>query len=80
MVAAAFNYDQPFWAAQIERLGVGLATSGRQRLGAAELAGAMRRCLEDEGMGARAAAAGKRVRAEDGVSAAVLMIERFLQL
>ncbi len=67
-------------AAQIERLGVGLATSGRQRLGAAELAGAMRRCLVDEGMAARAAAAGERVRAEDGVGTAVLMIERYLQL
>lgn len=79
MVVAPFNYDQPFWAAQVERLGVGAATSGRQRLGAAELAGAMRRCLEDEGMAARAAAAGERVRAEEGVGTAVLMIRQIMQ-
>lgn len=79
MVAAPFNYDQPFWAAQIERLGVGVATSGRQRLGAVELAGAMRRCLADERMAVRAAAAGERVRAEDGVGTAVLMIEQKMQ-
>lgn len=68
--------DQPFWAARARELGVGPTPLPRARLTAERLAGAIAEVERDQGMAARAAALGERIRAEDGVGKAVAAIER----
>ncbi|MFP5417327.1 MAG: glycosyltransferase [Actinomycetes bacterium] len=65
-----FFGDQPFWARQLQRLGV--APPPLRRLRAADLAVALR---ATEGMAARAQQLGAVVRDEDGITAARLRIE-----
>ncbi|MBI1946882.1 MAG: glycosyltransferase family 1 protein [Deltaproteobacteria bacterium] len=73
-VVVPFHGDQPFWGARVRQLGVGAAPIPRRRLTAARLAGAIAEVLADDAMAARARALGARVRAEDGVAAAVALI------
>lgn len=66
-----FTMDQPFWGARVAALGVGPAPIPRRRLTRERLAAALRACVGDAAMRARAAALGERLRAEDGVGEAV---------
>lgn len=66
--------DQPFWAACVQSLGVGPAPIERRALTAGNLAMAIR-AAESRTIRQAAAALGKRIRAEDGVGAAVRLIE-----
>lgn len=75
-VVVPFSVDQPFWASRVEALGVGPASIPRKRLTAERLAEAIRRAVTDDVMRGRAAELGARVRAEDGVGAAVAVLER----
>lgn len=68
--------DQPFWARQVERLGVGPKPILRKKLTAERLADAVRAAVEDETMRARAAALGEKIRAEDGVGNVLRVFER----
>ncbi|GAA3265713.1 glycosyltransferase [Dactylosporangium vinaceum] len=61
--------DQPFWGSRVRRLGAG-DTSRFTELDLESLTGILRR-LGDGGVRRRAAALGARLRAEDGVAAAV---------
>jgi len=73
-VVVPFTVDQPFWASRVEALGVGPASIPRKRLTDERLAEAMRRAVTDDVMHGRAAELGARVRAEDGVGAAVAVL------
>eukprot|EP00928_Gymnodinium_smaydae_P044961 TRINITY_DN30010_c0_g1_i1.p1 TRINITY_DN30010_c0_g1~~TRINITY_DN30010_c0_g1_i1.p1 ORF type:complete len:515 (-),score=85.17 TRINITY_DN30010_c0_g1_i1:257-1627(-) len=65
---APFAWDQPWWAEQLELLGVGFGLSGMiSQVDAVELGGAIKRLIEDDQMVARAADLGARVRSEEGV-------------
>lgn len=74
-VVVPFFADQNFWAGRVAALRTGPAPIPRRRLTAAKLAGAIITATEDKGMKARAAALGRRIRAEDGVDRAVTLIE-----
>ena len=67
--------DQPFWAKRVTELGVGPPPIPRRKLTAERLAAAITTATTDKNMRARAAALGKRIRAEDGVARAIEMIE-----
>ena len=72
-----FGVDQPFWASRIAALGVGPRPIPRKRLTRGLLADGLRAAVADRAMADRAAVLGERVRGEDGVAAAVEVIERF---
>jgi UDP:flavonoid glycosyltransferase YjiC (YdhE family) len=77
-VVAPFMADQPFWGRQIARLGVGPEPILQQQLTVERLARAIHQAVSDEGMRTRAAELGRKVRAEDGVGAAVDALHAFL--
>lgn len=70
-VVVPFGVDQPFWGSRVEALGVGPRPIPRRRLTADALAAALRTAVGDPAMVERAADLGRRIRAEDGVAAAV---------
>jgi sterol 3beta-glucosyltransferase len=74
-VIVPFLADQFFWAWRLDELGVCGGMLRHRDLDADQLAAAIRRCLEDQGMRERAVDLGRRVRAEDGLGAAVREIE-----
>jgi UDP:flavonoid glycosyltransferase YjiC (YdhE family) len=78
-VIVAFFGDQFFWGWRVHELGVGPKWIPRKRLTAEGLANAIERAIEDEQIRRRVAAVGRQIRSEDGVGAAVQMIERFVQ-
>lgn len=65
-VTVPFFADQPFWGSRVAHLKVGPRPIPRKALSAGRLADAIDRALNDEGMRARAARLGERVRAEEG--------------
>lgn len=69
-----FLGDQPFWGARVHALGVGPAPLPRKDLTPSRLAAALAQ-MDDPAMRARAADLGARIRAEDGVGAAVRILE-----
>jgi UDP:flavonoid glycosyltransferase YjiC (YdhE family) len=71
--------DQPYWGARVAALGVGPRPIPRPRLTAQRLAEAIRQAAEDEAMRQRAAELGAKIRAEDGIQAAVELIKKYLQ-
>jgi UDP:flavonoid glycosyltransferase YjiC (YdhE family) len=71
-----FFGDQPFWGRRVAELGVGPEPIPRQKLTAQGLARALDEALGDPAMRQQAAALGARIRAEDGVSRAVAILER----
>jgi sterol 3beta-glucosyltransferase len=68
--------DQPFWAQRVTELGVGPKPIPRRQLTAGRLAAAITSVIADMDMQARAAELGRRIRAEDGISRAIGIIER----
>lgn len=78
-VVVPFGVDQPFWASRVVALGVGPRPIPRARLTRAALADALRSAVGDQAMARRAASLGASVRAEDGVGAAIAVIERVVQ-
>ncbi|GAB1824287.1 glycosyltransferase [Herbidospora sp. RD11066] len=74
-VVCPFVADQPFWAARVHAAGVAPAPQPQRRLTAEGLAGAIRQAVSDSFMAARAAALGEKVRAENGVAAAITVLE-----
>ena len=77
-VVVSVGTDQPFWAHRVAHLGAGPRPFPRKRLTADRLAAAISRAVGDEGIQARAREVGWRVRAEDGATRAVEVIERAL--
>jgi len=74
-VVVPFFTDQPFWAGRVAALGVGPAPIPRQMLTVDRLAAAIHTALSDPATRARAAALGRRIQAEDGVSRAVQAVQ-----
>jgi sterol 3beta-glucosyltransferase len=68
--------DQPFWGRQVAHLGVGPQPIPRKRLTDENLAEAIRQSINNSAMRQRATALGERIRAEDGIAAAVKVIEK----
>lgn len=77
-VVVPFFADQFFWGRRVAALGVGPAPLPMAELDAARLAGRLRAVLASPSMRERAADLGARLRAEDGVAAAVRLIDRYL--
>lgn len=75
-IVVPFMADQPYWGQRVHDLGVGPAPIPRKRLTAENLAAAITQAVSDAGMRQRAAALGEQIRSEDGIRAAVQMIER----
>ncbi|WP_437985433.1 glycosyltransferase [Sorangium sp. So ce117] len=70
--------DQLFWGRRVEELRVGPRAIPRPRLTADALAAAIRTAATDAGMKQRAEELGRKIRGEDGVTAAIGHIERHL--
>lgn len=77
MLVVPFSHDQFDNAARVARLGVARRLD-RKRFTAARVAVELRRLLADSGVAERSREVGRRVRAEDGVSAACDAIEAAL--
>jgi UDP:flavonoid glycosyltransferase YjiC (YdhE family) len=71
-----FHGDQFFWAKRVQEMGVGPAPVPRTRLTAERLANAIQAAVGDKKIAEAAEALGARIRGEDGVTRAVLAIER----
>ena len=74
-VVVPFFTDQPFWAGRVAALGAGPAPIPRQMLTVDRLAAAIHTAVSDPAMRVRAAALGRRIQAEDGVSRAVQAVQ-----
>lgn len=75
-VVCPFVADQPFWARLAHDRGVAPAPQPQRQLTAAGLASAITTAAADPDMARAAEELGHRVRAEDGISAAVSALER----
>jgi len=75
-VVCPFIADQPFWARLAHDRGVAPAPQPQRHLTAAGLASAITTAATDSDMARAARELGRRVRAEDGISAAVTALER----
>ncbi len=77
-ITVPFFGDQPFWARQVYKLGVGPAPMPSAQLAVEPLAAAIHTAVTDEGIRSRAAALGSRIRLEDGVETAVRILSHYL--
>lgn len=75
-IVIPFFGDQPFWGQRLATLGVASAPIPRKKLTANRLAAAIYRVLNDQDMRRRAAALGAKIRAEDGVTKAVAIVQK----
>jgi sterol 3beta-glucosyltransferase len=76
-VIVPFVFDQPFWGARVQTLGLGPQPIPQKKLTADRLAQAIDSVVTDPGMRRRASSCGKAIRAEDGVGNAVAVIRRY---
>ena len=68
--------DQYAWAEQVVKAGVGPQATALKSLTAEKLAGAIRIAVNDSDLRTRAAQLGEKIRAENGLTRAVEIIER----
>ena len=76
-IIVPFVFDQPFWGARVQALGLGPAPIPQKQLTADRLAHAIRIAVTDTEMKQRARAYGAAIHAEDGIGNAVKVIERY---
>jgi UDP:flavonoid glycosyltransferase YjiC (YdhE family) len=76
-VIIPFFADQPFWGQRVAALGVGPAPVPRRKLTAKRLAAALDAATENPQMRRRAVEVAEALRGEDGVGAAVAVVEQF---
>jgi sterol 3beta-glucosyltransferase len=74
-VVVPFAADQPFWAKRVAALGAGPEPIPVGRLSAETLSVTLQRALGDTAFREQAADLGSRIRGEDGIGAAVRLIE-----
>lgn len=74
-IIAPFGGDQSAWADLIVKSGVGLQVAGLKQLAAEKLAAAIQNVMADSLMRARAANLGEKIRAENGITCAINIIE-----
>ena len=77
-IVVPFFADQPFWGRRVAALGAGPAPIPRKQLTAKRLAAAIRQAVGDAEMQRRAANLGALIRSEDGVAAAVSVVEKLV--
>jgi UDP:flavonoid glycosyltransferase YjiC (YdhE family) len=75
-IVTPFMGDQPLWGQRVYELGVGPKPIPRRRLTIDRLAAAIRCAVTDTAMRQAAASLGERIRAEDGIARAVVVIEQ----
>ncbi len=75
-IITPFTFDQPFWARQVQALGAGPTPIPPRQLSAPRLAQAILETLADKKIAHRAQALGEKIRAEDGISNAIKIIEK----
>jgi UDP:flavonoid glycosyltransferase YjiC (YdhE family) len=75
-VIVPFGFDQYFWGARAEKLGVAPESLPFRQLTAEELANRIDGALSDATMAHRAANLGRRLKEEDGVARAIELIEQ----
>jgi sterol 3beta-glucosyltransferase len=75
-VVVPFMGDQPFWGRRVSALGVGPAPIPRRRLTSQRLADAIRECVTNPTMRQKAGELGQRIRADDGIGAAVAIVRQ----
>lgn len=78
-ILVPFAGDQPFWAWQVGKLGVGPTPIPRSRLTAKRLAAAIQTAVTDLAIRQRAASLGEQIRREDGIGQAVGIIQEYLR-
>jgi UDP:flavonoid glycosyltransferase YjiC (YdhE family) len=71
--------DQSFWARRVNALGVSPRSVPRRMLTVERLTRAIESALSDEPILARSAALGEQIRAEDGTSVAVDLVEQWFE-
>jgi UDP:flavonoid glycosyltransferase YjiC (YdhE family) len=71
--------DQSFWARRVSDMGVGPMSVPRRKLTVERLSGAIDAALSDEAIRTKSATFGEYIRAEDGVSMAVDLIEQWFE-
>jgi sterol 3beta-glucosyltransferase len=77
-VIVPFTADQPFWAWRVHELGVGPKWILRKKLTAEKLAAAIDQAVHDRSMAQRAKVLGRKINAENGLGAAVHLVEQFM--
>jgi sterol 3beta-glucosyltransferase len=77
-IIVPFFGDQPFWADRVHLLGAGPQPIPQEELTAERLATILNSILSDQVMHERAAEVGKCIKGENGVEAAVEIINRYL--
>ncbi len=70
-----FVADQPFWAARVNAAGAAPAAAATAAHRRGPGAGAVRHAVDDPDMSAHAEALGEKIRAENGVAAAIKILE-----
>ncbi len=75
-----FTSDQPFWGRRVHSLGAGPKPLPAKKLTAQTLANAIIAAVSDQEMNARAKAIGERIRAEDGVSRAMDIVQKHIEM
>lgn len=78
-VVIPFFADQFFWGWRVSELGAGPKAIARGKLSSENLSANIIEAVNDKAMKSRASKIGKRIRAEDGVSNAVEIIDRILR-
>ena len=78
-VICPFFGDQPFWGRRVHELGVGSAPVPQKKLTAERLGAALREVTTSRSIRQKGEALGEAIRREDGVAAAVAVIERMQQ-
>jgi sterol 3beta-glucosyltransferase len=78
-IVVPFTSDQPFWGRRVFELGVGPAPVPARKLSAERLACALVEATSSDQMRTKAQRLGRRIRAEDGVSRAVAVLEAHLE-
>jgi UDP:flavonoid glycosyltransferase YjiC (YdhE family) len=71
--------DQSFWARRVSDLGVGPTSVPRRKLTVERLSGAIEAAISDATIRAKSATLGEQIRAEDGISTAVDLIEQWFE-
>ncbi|WP_340682602.1 glycosyltransferase [Amycolatopsis coloradensis] len=75
-VVCPFVADQPYWANRMHAVGVAPPPIRQQHLTVDRLTAALRQATDDVGMRERAERLGREIRAENGVAAAVALLEK----
>ena len=78
-VVIPFTSDQPFWGHRVHSLGAGPKPIPAKKLTAQTLAKSIVTAVSDQDMRARAKEIGARIRAEDGVSRAIDIVQNIVE-